>query len=434
MTKKRVIESITARQILDSRGNPTVEAQVFLENSITCIASVPSGASTGQYEAHELRDHEKEYDGKSVKNAVTNVKEKISKYTEGMDVTFQKEFDLILCKKDGSEGKEKLGANAILAASMALAQTAAKSTNMPLYRYLGGVNACQLPVPMSNVLNGGAHADNDLDFQEFMIMPVGASNFSEALRMCTEVYHALKKLLKEDGHVTAVGDEGGFAPNIGNAFSVFTYLSKAVEKAGYEVGKDICFAMDCAASELYHEQEKKYYFPGESREKGKEIIRTSSEMIDLYEELLAQFPILSIEDGLDEEDWDGWVKMTERLGSKVQLVGDDLFVTNTKRLRKGISMKAANAILIKVNQIGSVTEAMEAIEMAHKAGYHAIVSHRSGETEDTFIADLAVAVNAGQIKTGAPCRSDRVAKYNRLLRIEEELGEAAVFENPFTND
>lgn len=431
MKKQSGIVKVHGRQILDSRGNPTLEAEVTLQDGTKEIAAVPSGASTGQFEAVELRDGKNEYHGKGVKKAVSHVNQELEEAILGFDATCQPAVDEAMIKCDGTENKSKLGANAILAVSMALAKAAATSQQLPLYRYLGGVNAKKLPVCMSNILNGGAHTDSYLDIQEFMIMPVGAKCFSEGIRMCAEIYQELKKLLKEKGLTTAVGDEGGFAPDLKDAYEVFDYLNQAVENAGYKPGDDIVYAMDVAASELYDEKSHAYIFPGESKMKGSDVKRSSEEMIAFYEDLTEKYPIVSIEDGLDEEDWDGWVEMTKRLGTKVQLVGDDLFVTNTKRLEKGIRMQAGNAILVKVNQIGSITEAMDAIEMAHKAGYRCVISHRSGETEDTFIADLAVAVNAGQIKTGAPCRSDRVAKYNRLLRIEEELGECAEYTNPF---
>lgn len=425
------IIDVLGREILDSRGNPTLEVEITLADGTKGRAAVPSGASTGKFEAVELRDNENRYQGKGVLQAVAHVNTELKQAILHENAANQHRIDQLLIEADGTENKGKYGANAILGISMSVAQAVANSLEMPLYRYLGGTGANQLPVPMSNVCNGGAHTTSDLDWQEFMIMPVGACCYKEGLRMITEIYHQLKTLLKEDGHVTAVGDEGGFAPNVKDAFTVFEYLTKATEKAGYRTGKDIVFAMDAAASELYDNQTGSYIFQGESRMRGENVIRSTEEMIDYYRRLTEKFPLISIEDGLHEEDWEGWVKMTNELGDKVQLVGDDLFVTNTKRLKKGIELGAANAILVKVNQIGTVSEAMEAIELAQKSGYRTIISHRSGETEDTFIADLAVAVNAGQIKTGAPCRSDRVAKYNQLLRIEEGLEQSAVYQNPF---
>ncbi len=431
MQKCFEIEKVYGREILDSRGNPTVEAEVTLKNGIIGRAAVPSGASTGKFEAVELRDKDKRYRGQGVLQAVGHVTKEINQLLLGENVLCQTKLDNQMKKEDGTENKEKLGANAILSVSMAAAKAAAKAFQLPLYRYLGGVNAKQLPVPMMNILNGGKHADNTVDIQEFMIMPVGATTFQGALAMCAEIYHTLKKLLKERGLSTAVGDEGGFAPDLKDAKEVLRVIVEAVQKAGYQPGDDIVIAMDVAASELYEEAHKCYYFPGESRMRGEEICRSTEEMIHYLEDLVQEFPIVSIEDGLHEEDWEGWKELTKRLGNKVQLVGDDLFVTNTKRLKKGIEEGVANAILVKVNQIGSLTEAFDAVEMAHKAGYRAIISHRSGETADTTIADIAVALNAGQIKTGAPCRSDRTEKYNRLLRIEDELGCCAIYENPF---
>ena len=384
-------------------------------------ASVPSGASTGKFEAAELRDGGVRYQGKGVQRAVEHVNAHLANAVIGLNVFDQKEIDRVLCKTDGSVNKKNLGANALLGVSLAAAHAAANALRLPLYKYLGGVNAKRLPVPMMNILNGGAHADNTLDFQEFMIMPVGAENFREGLRMCAEIYQVLKQLLKKAGLETAVGDEGGFAPDLPGAREALQFLKDAVEEAGYEMGKDIRIALDVAASELYHAESGKYLFPGESKMTGQKIVRTAEEMIDYYQELALEFPICSIEDPLDEEDWDGWELLTTRLGGEIQLVGDDLFVTNTKRLKQGIERNVANAILVKVNQIGTLTEAVEAIELAQKSGYRAIVSHRSGETEDTTIADLAVAFNTGQIKTGAPCRGERVAKYNQLLRIAETL-------------
>ena len=489
------ITEVRGRQILDSRGNPTVEAEVIVnkfnvkeENgkqsaedekiegakAIKGRASVPSGASTGKFEAVELRDKEKAYLGQGVTKAVSHVNHQIRQDMLGKEVTCQSEIDRMLCEIDGTPNKGGLGANATLGVSLAVAKAAAKAKEMPLYVYMKQVGEAIrnqvekqegesngkkaevgdkyiLPVPMMNILNGGKHAKNTVDFQEFMIMPVGAKTFSEALRMGCEIYHTLKKILAADGKSTSVGDEGGFAPDLKDAFAVFEYLKKAVEEAGYTCGRDVVFSMDAAASELYEPNSGMYFFPGETENLQKKeekeydfkvkdttleavpdtkklsVMRTTSEMISLYEELCSRFPIFSIEDGLHEEDWEGWKDLTKRLGNKVQLVGDDLFVTNPKRLQKGIDEKCANAILIKPNQIGTLTETMEAITLAHQNGYRAIVSHRSGETEDTTIADLAVALSCGQIKTGAPCRTDRVAKYNRLLRIEEELRDEAIY-------
>ena len=423
------ILDVKAREILDSRGNPTVEAEVICEAGIAGRASVPSGASTGKFEALELRDRDEKdrYDGKGVNKAVANVNVDIKDIVAGHSVTEQMHLDRMMIAYDGTENKSRLGANAMLSVSMASARAGAEMSGLPLFQYLGGTYAHILPVPMMNIINGGAHTTSALDFQEFMIMPVGACCFREALRMGTEVYHVLRKLLLEDGHVTAVGDEGGFAPNLKNAEEALDYLMRAVERAGYQPGEDVTFAMDAAASELYNDETGKYIFEGESRLKGSPVVRSADEMIAYYKKLTEKYPLRSIEDGLDEEDWEGWVHMTRELGDRVQLVGDDLFVTNSARLQRGIQMGAANAILIKVNQIGTVSEAMKAIETAKRAGYKVIVSHRSGETEDSFIADLAVGVNAGQIKTGAPCRSDRVVKYNQLLRIEDMLGASAAY-------
>lgn len=423
------ILDVKAREILDSRGNPTVEAEVICEAGIAGRASVPSGASTGKFEALELRDRDEKdrYDGKGVNKAVANVNVDIKDIVAGHSVTEQMHLDRMMIAYDGTENKSRLGANAMLSVSMASARAGAEMSGLPLFQYLGGTYAHILPVPMMNIINGGAHTTSALDFQEFMIMPVGACCFREALRMGTEVYHVLRKLLLEDGHVTAVGDEGGFAPNLKNAEEALDYLVRAVEKAGYKPGEDVTFAMDAAASELYNDETGKYIFEGEGRLKGSPVVRSADEMIAYYKKLTEKYPLRSIEDGLDEEDWEGWVHMTRELGDRVQLVGDDLFVTNSARLQRGIQMGAANAILIKVNQIGTVSEAMKAIETAKRAGYKVIVSHRSGETEDSFIADLAVGVNAGQIKTGAPCRSDRVVKYNQLLRIEDMLGASAAY-------
>lgn len=410
------ITDVYAREILDSRGNPTIEVEVLAGEKIYGRASVPSGASTGQFEAVELRDQEQRYNGLGVATAVDNVNTKIAPELIGVNVFEQTEIDCIMLRLDGTDNKSNMGANAILGVSMAVAKTAAQALQIPLYRYLGGVSAGTMPVPMMNILNGGRHADNTVDFQEFMIVPIGACCFKEGLRMCAEIYHMLKKILKSQNLSTAVGDEGGFAPNLSDAKETLQYLADAIEKAGYQAGKDVAIALDVAASELYNREFKKYVFEGE------DVIRSAEELVDYYEQLITQFPIISIEDPMDEEDWDGWELVTKRLGSRVQLVGDDLFVTNTKRLRKGIEKKVANAILIKVNQIGTLTEAFEAIELAKLSGYRTIISHRSGETEDSMIADIAVAFNAGQIKTGAPCRSERVAKYNQLLRIEESFG------------
>lgn len=423
------ILDVKAREILDSRGNPTVEAEVICEAGIAGRASVPSGASTGKFEVLELRDRDEKdrYDGKGVNKAVANVNVDIKDIVAGHSVTEQMHLDRMMIAYDGTENKSRLGANAMLSVSMASARAGAEMSGLPLFQYLGGTYAHILPVPMMNIINGGAHTTSALDFQEFMIMPVGACCFREALRMGTEVYHVLRKLLLEDGHVTAVGDEGGFAPNLKNAEEALDYLMRAVERAGYQPGEDVTFAMDAAASELYNDETGKYIFDGEGRLKGSPVVRSADEMIAYYKKLTEKYPLRSIEDGLDEEDWEGWVHMTRELGNRVQLVGDDLFVTNSARLQRGIQMGAANAILIKVNQIGTVSEAMKAIETAKRAGYKVIVSHRSGETEDSFIADLAVGVNAGQIKTGAPCRSDRVVKYNQLLRIEDMLGASAAY-------
>lgn len=425
------IRRLIAREILDSRGNPTVEADVICESGIMGRASVPSGASTGEYEAVELRDGGGRYDGKGVQRAIYNIQDVIAPALAGMRVDDQTGVDARMKELDGTPNKAMLGANSILAVSLACARAGAQWHGMSLYRYLGGVGACQMPVPMMNILNGGRHADNTVDLQEFMIMPVGAKTFSEGVRMCTEVYHTLKKILARNGLSTGVGDEGGFAPNLAAAKDVLRYMMDAITEAGFRPGEEIGFALDAAASELYSAEKQAYYFPGESKMSGREIYRTAEEMIEYYRELMEQYPLFSIEDGLDENDWEGWKKMTQELGDHLQLVGDDLFVTNTERLQEGIRKKAGNAILIKLNQIGSLSETLSAIHMAQRAGMHAIVSHRSGETEDAFIADLAVAVGAGQIKTGAPARSDRNAKYNRLIRIEEELAEEAQYKNPW---
>lgn len=423
-----IITNVHGREVLDSRGNPTVEAEVTIDESTVGRAIVPSGASTGSFEAVELRDGGPRYNGKGVLNAVEHINTDIKKCLLGHNAIEQPLIDHLMCELDGTENKSKLGANAMLAVSMACARACAMALDIPLYTYLGGSHSHVMPVPMMNILNGGVHAANTIDFQEFMIMPVGADSFAEGLKMGTEVYHSLKELLSMDGLSTAVGDEGGFAPDLKNAYDVLDYLMKAVNGAGYVPGRDVVFAMDAAASELYDEESGMYYFPGESQISGSEkILRTTDEMIELYEKICEKYPIKSIEDGLNEEDWEGWKKLTERLGSKIQLVGDDLFVTNTMRLGHGIKEGCGNSILVKVNQIGTLTEAFKAVEMAHKAGYSAVLSHRSGETEDTTIADIAVALNAGQIKTGAPCRTERVAKYNRLLRIEEELHNKAEY-------
>ena len=430
------ITNIHGREILDSRGNPTVEAEVTLTETstgerFTGCAAVPSGASTGRFEAVELRDAQERYFGLGVQKAVSNINTKIREALSGRNGLDQQEVDRILMETDGTDNKGNLGANATLAVSLAVARAAAASLNMPLYRYLGGVHTDRMPVPMMNILNGGKHAANTVDFQEFMIMPVSAGSFSEGLRVCAEIYHYLKKILVQKGLSTGVGDEGGFAPDLPDARAVLTLIIEAIEKSKYLPEKDVKIALDVASSELYNEKTGMYHFPGESSLKGEEIVRDTSEMITYYEELINEFPIVSIEDGLAEDDWEGWKKLTKRLGGRVQLVGDDLFVTNTKRLEAGMKLNVASAILVKVNQIGTLSEAMEAVLMAQHHGYKAVISHRSGETEDPFIADLAVAVNAGQIKTGAPCRSDRVAKYNRLLRIEEQLGRNAYYRDPF---
>ena len=425
------IRRLIAREILDSRGNPTVEADVICESGIMGRASVPSGASTGEYEAVELRDGGGRYDGKGVQRAIYNIQDVIAPALAGMRVDDQIGVDIRMKELDGTPNKAMLGANSILAVSLACARAGAQWHGMSLYRYLGGAGACQMPVPMMNILNGGKHADNTVDLQEFMIMPVGAKTFSEGIRMCTEVYHTLKKILTRNGLSTGVGDEGGFAPNLAAAKDVLRYMMDAITEAGFRPGEEIGFALDAAASELYIAEKQAYYFPGESKMSGREVYRSAAEMIEYYRELAEQYPLFSIEDGLDENDWEGWKKMTQELGDRLQLVGDDLFVTNTERLKEGIRKRAGNAILIKLNQIGSLSETLSAIHMAQRAGMHAIVSHRSGETEDAFIADLAVAVGAGQIKTGAPARSDRNAKYNRLIRIEEELAEAAQYRNPW---
>ena len=415
------IEYIHGRQILDSRGNPTVEVDVQLSSGVMGRAAVPSGASTGVHEAVELRDGDKAvYCGKSVYKAVDNVNDIIAPEITGMDAIYQRDLDNVMIDLDGTPNKGKLGANAILGVSLAAAKAQAEECNLPLYRYIGGVNACTLPVPMMNILNGGKHADNNADIQEFMIVPAGAESFSEALRMGTEVFHSLKALLKSKGLNTAVGDEGGFAPNLKSNEEALEFIVEAIKKAGYEPGKDAFIALDIASSEFF--KDGKYVFTKSSNESF-----DSKGLIDLYESWIAKYPIVSIEDGLAEDDWDGWKLMTERIGDKIQLVGDDLFVTNTERLKMGIEKGVANSILIKVNQIGSLTETLEAIELAKRNKYTAVVSHRSGETEDTTIADIVVGMNAGQIKTGSASRTDRICKYNQLLRIEEELGDSAVF-------
>ena len=415
-----IISDVYAREVLDSRGNPTVEVEVYLESGAMGRALVPSGASTGEYEAVELRDGGSRYMGKGVLKAVENVNEEIAPELIGYDALDQLGIDQLLIELDGTKNKEKLGANAILGVSMAVAHAAADALDLPLYVYLGGFNAKTLPVPMMNILNGGEHADNNVDIQEFMVMPVGAKNFSEALRMGTEIFHNLKAVLQAKGLNTAVGDEGGFAPNLSSNEEALQTIIEAIEKAGFKPGEDIKLALDVAASELY--KDGKYHLEGEG------LVKTSEEMIAYYSELVSKYPIISIEDGLDENDWDGWKKLTEAIGDKVQLVGDVLFVTNTEKLSEGIEKGIGNSILIKVNQIGTLTETFDAIEMAKRAGYTAVVSHRSGETEDATIADIAVATNAGQIKTGSMSRTDRIAKYNQLLRIEDELGDLAVYD------
>ena len=444
MNHNKPITHIYARQILDSRGNPTLETRVST-GDITGRAAVPSGASTGEHEAVELRDNDAAYLGKSVLTAATHVNDAIHKLLNGDNVFDQRKLDYRMIQLDGTENKSRLGANSILSVSLAAARTAAEVYDMPLYRYLGGCNANRMPVPMMNILNGGVHAKNHLDFQEFMIMPIGADSFHDALRIGAEIYHTLRQLLEKEHLSTAVGDEGGFAPNLKNAYEVFDLLTRAVTTAGYTPGRDIVFAMDAAASELYNRDNGHYDFPGESAGLAETIgedygngqplsvSRTTEEMIAYYTDLCDRYPLVSIEDGLDENDWDGWVRLTGQIGDRVQLVGDDLFVTNPARIAKGIRLHAGNAVLIKFNQIGTLTEALDAIELAHRHGYRTIISHRSGETEDTFIADLAVAAGSGQIKTGAPCRSERVAKYNRLLEIEEELFDSC-YENPFPDN
>ncbi len=421
MSTATTIDDIIAREILDSRGNPTIEVDVYLESGVLGRAAVPSGASTGDYEAVELRDNDNSrFGGKGVLQAVENVNEKIAPELVEMQALEQVHIDELMIDLDGTENKANLGANAILGVSLAVAKAAAKAVGLPLWRYLGGTAGRQLPVPMMNILNGGKHADSNVDFQEFMVMPVGATSFSEALRTGTEIFHALRGVLKGMGLNTAVGDEGGFAPNLPSTQAALDTVLQAIDKAGFQAGTDVMIAMDPAASELW--DGSKYVFKGEG------TTRTSDEMVQFWSDLVNQYPIISLEDGLDEDDWPAWQALTAAIGDKVQIVGDDLFVTNTKRLKRGIEEKAGNSILIKVNQIGTLTETLSAIEMAKRAGFTAVISHRSGETEDATIADIAVATNAGQIKTGAPSRTDRVAKYNQLLRIEEELGDTAVFE------
>ena len=421
------IDEVRALEVLDSRGNPTVQVEVVLEDGSQGVALVPSGASTGSFEAVELRDGDKSrYLGKGVLKAVENVNTIIRDKIIGMNAYDQVELDKTLIELDGTENKGKLGANATLGVSLAVARAAANSLGMELYNYIGGINAKVLPTPMMNIMNGGKHADSTLSVQEFMIMPVGAKSFTECMRMGAEVYHNLKKVLKEKGLSTAVGDEGGFAPNVKDEDEALAIIMEAIEKAGYKPGVDICLALDCAATEMYDEA-KKIGREGDYHFWKIGVTKTCDEMIDFIEDLCSRYPIISVEDGLAEEDWDGWKKLTDRLGKKVQLVGDDLFVTNIKRLQKGLDLGVTNSILIKLNQIGTLTETLDAIELAKKNGYTAVVSHRSGETEDTTLADVAVATNAGQIKTGAPCRTDRVAKYNRLLNIENDLGRAAIY-------
>lgn len=421
MLKNIPITDIYAREILDSRGNPTIEVEVLAGKDILGRAQVPSGASKGKYEAVELRDGGERYHGRGVLEAVNHVNDRIAREIIGMNVLEQCEIDRVLKRLDKTEDKSNLGANAMLGVSLAVAKAAAESLQIPLYRYIGGVHTTKMPTPMMNVLNGGCHADNTIDLQEFMIVPIKACCFKEGLRMCAEIYQELKRILKKKGYPTSVGDEGGFAPNLTDTKEALRFLVKAIARAGYKPGEEVAIALDAAASSLYHREYKTYVFPGEGKMAGHGVIRSSEEMIDYFQELVDEFPIVSIEDPLDEEDWEGWELLTARLGREVQLVGDDLFVTNPKRLMTGIQKHVANAILIKVNQIGTLTEALDTVEFARKAGYGFIISHRSGETEDTAIADLAVAVQARNIKSGAPCRSERVAKYNQLLRIEENL-------------
>lgn len=434
------IRRVHARQVLDSRGNPTVEVEVTVGEGIVGVngttgrAMVPSGASTGKFEAMELRDgNKKEYVGLGVEKAVSNVNTKLADAILGENALDQNAIDFLLLETDGTENKSNIGANAMLGVSLAVARAAAAALKLPLFRYIGGIHAKRMPVPMMNILNGGVHADNTVDLQEFMIMPVGAESFHDGLRMCAEVYQFLKIILKQEKLSTAVGDEGGFAPDLPDSHAILSLIIRAIERAGYRPKEDICIAIDAAASELYDKEKDVYRFPGESQMKGETVLRTGKELVEYYRELVDKFPIISIEDGLHEDDWDGWKYMTEELGERIQLVGDDLFVTNIKRLSCGIKLQVANAVLVKLNQIGTLSEALDAVEMAHKAGYKAVISHRSGETEDPFIADLAVATGAGQIKTGAPCRSDRNAKYNQLLRIEDQLGKMACYDHPFVN-
>jgi len=417
------IIGVLGREVIDSRGNPTIEVDVYLDSGVMGRALVPSGASTGKREALELRDtRKKRYMGKGVQQAVMNVNETIGPHIIGMESSQQVSIDEVMLKLDNTENKKKLGANAILGVSIAVARASAAELDLPLFNYLGGVNAKLLPVPMMNVLNGGAHADNNVDIQEFMVLPIGAPSFAEALRSGVEVFHTLKNVLKKAGHQTAVGDEGGFAPNLRSNEEAMEFLLAAIQQAGYKPGKDIAIGLDVAASELYDAKNKCYVLAAEKKKK-----KTTDQLIKFYGDWIKKYPLVSIEDGLDESDWQGWEKLSASLGDKVQIVGDDIFVTNTKILAKGIQKGVANSILIKLNQIGTVTETIDAVDMAHRAGYTAIISHRSGETEDTTIADLSVALNTGQIKTGAPSRTDRVAKYNQLLRIEEELGATAIY-------
>ena len=427
MFEKYEIAAVKGREILDSRGNPTVEVEVMLDGGAVGRAAVPSGASTGKFEAVELRDGGPRYHGKGVRKAVEHVNTVLSEAVAFENALNQNKIDRILREADGTKNKSKLGANAILGVSMAVARAAANALEIPLYRYLGGIYGTKMPVPMMNILNGGVHADNTVDLQEFMIMPVGASDFGEGLKMCAEIYQTLKNLLKTNGYATSVGDEGGFAPNLKNTEEVLSYLTDAISLSGFKPKTQVGIAIDAASSELYDEALGMYVFPGESKMSGIKVERDAQEMVEYYRRLVEGFPIVSIEDGLWEEDWEGWQLLTKTLGHKIQLVGDDLFVTNKKRLAAGIKLGTASSILVKVNQIGTLTEAFEAVALAQKNNYTTVMSHRSGETEDTTIADLAVAWNTGQIKTGAPCRSDRVAKYNRLLRIEEELGGAAEY-------
>ena len=431
MLKLVPITDIKAYEILDWRGNPTIEVVVAAGDNYTGEAKVPSGVSRGKYEAVELRDGDERYYGKGVRKAVDNINTRIARELTGMNVFDQRQIDRMMCILDGTSGKKNLGANTILGVSLAAARAAAQASGLPLYQYLGGCSAHVIPVPMMNVINGGRHAENTLDFQEFMIMPTGADCFSEGLRMCSEVYEKLKEILRKLGYSTAVGDEGGFAPSLKDSKEALSIISESITAAGYCPGKDIVLAVDVAANELYSDETGGYYFPGESRAKGKDIFRRTDEMIVYYNELTDEFPLVSVEDGFHEEDREGWRKLHDRFQRKIQIVGDDLFVTNSDRIRRTMENPCADSVLIKMNQIGTLSETFEAVETARRAGYRAVVSHRSGETEDPFIADLAVAVNAGLIKTGAPCRSERVAKYNRLIRIEDRLGSSAVYKNPF---